>query len=155
MWHQSGSLCPFHLVTCKNFRIFSFLQCTFPNTGARIMSFIGGPATQGPGMVVGDELKTPIRSWHDIEKDNAKFMKKGTKVSSLIFIVFMNLVKVLCCSLLLPVITEMWDCKWSYHKKYYCLKPLNPEYFSTCCISSFFVCTLLKWYCFARSTMKP
>lgn len=45
------------------------------------MTFIGGPATQGPGMVVGDELKTPIRSWHDIEKDNAKFMKKATKVS--------------------------------------------------------------------------
>ncbi|XP_045443688.1 protein transport protein Sec23A isoform X5 [Pipistrellus kuhlii] len=55
------------------------LQCTFPNTGARIMMFIGGPATQGPGMVVGDELKTPIRSWHDIEKDNAKYVKKGTK----------------------------------------------------------------------------
>ena len=45
------------------------------------MMFIGGPATQGPGMVVGDELKTPIRSWHDIEKDNAKYVKKGTKVS--------------------------------------------------------------------------
>ncbi|XDV42843.1 hypothetical protein PO909_011437 [Leuciscus waleckii] len=55
------------------------LECTYPNTGARIMAFIGGPSTQGPGMVVGDELKTPIRSWHDIEKDNAKFMKKGTK----------------------------------------------------------------------------
>uniref|UniRef100_A0A7N8XDA9 Protein transport protein SEC23 n=1 Tax=Mastacembelus armatus TaxID=205130 RepID=A0A7N8XDA9_9TELE len=55
------------------------LECTFPNTGARIMTFISGPATQGPGMVVGDELKTPIRSWHDIEKDNAKFMKKATK----------------------------------------------------------------------------
>ncbi|XP_035263757.1 protein transport protein Sec23A [Anguilla rostrata] len=55
------------------------LECTFPNTGARIMTFIGGPATQGPGMVVGDELKAPIRSWHDIEKDNAKFMKKATK----------------------------------------------------------------------------
>ncbi|ROJ78814.1 Protein transport protein Sec23A [Anabarilius grahami] len=55
------------------------LECTYPNTGARIMAFIGGPATQGPGMVVGDELKTPIRSWHDIEKDNAKFMKKATK----------------------------------------------------------------------------
>ncbi|XP_028848448.1 protein transport protein Sec23A [Denticeps clupeoides] len=55
------------------------LECTFPNTGARIMTFIGGPATQGPGMVVGDELKTPIRSWHDIEKDNAKFVKKATK----------------------------------------------------------------------------
>uniref|UniRef100_A0A669EC19 Protein transport protein SEC23 n=1 Tax=Oreochromis niloticus TaxID=8128 RepID=A0A669EC19_ORENI len=59
--------------------VFFYPQCTFPNTGARIMTFIGGPATQGPGMVVGDELKTPIRSWHDIEKDNAKFMKKATK----------------------------------------------------------------------------
>ncbi|XP_075388490.1 protein transport protein Sec23A [Tenrec ecaudatus] len=55
------------------------LECTFPNTGAHIMMFIGGPATQGPGMVVGDELKIPIRSWHDIEKDNAKYVKKGTK----------------------------------------------------------------------------
>lgn len=43
------------------------------------MLFTGGPPTQGPGMVVGDELKTPIRSWHDIEKDNARFMKKATK----------------------------------------------------------------------------
>jgi protein transport protein SEC23 len=66
---------------CNKMSPFSTTQCTFPNTGARIMTFIGGPATQGPGMVVGDELKTPIRSWHDIEKDNAKFMKKGTKVS--------------------------------------------------------------------------
>uniref|UniRef100_A0A8C0BEY0 Protein transport protein SEC23 n=1 Tax=Buteo japonicus TaxID=224669 RepID=A0A8C0BEY0_9AVES len=55
------------------------LEGTFPNTGARIMLFTGGPPTQGPGMVVGDELKTPIRSWHDIEKDNARFMKKATK----------------------------------------------------------------------------
>ncbi|XP_068421723.1 protein transport protein Sec23B isoform X3 [Eschrichtius robustus] len=55
------------------------LEGTFPNTGARIMLFIGGPPTQGPGMVVGDELKVPIRSWHDIEKDNARFMKKATK----------------------------------------------------------------------------
>uniref|UniRef100_A0A8B9F7D6 Protein transport protein SEC23 n=1 Tax=Amazona collaria TaxID=241587 RepID=A0A8B9F7D6_9PSIT len=55
------------------------LEGTFPNTGARIMLFTGGPPTQGPGMVVGDELKTPIRSWHDIEKDNARFMKKAAK----------------------------------------------------------------------------
>ena len=45
------------------------------------MLFIGGPATQGPGMVVGDELKTPIRSHHDIEKDNARHMRKAIKVS--------------------------------------------------------------------------
>uniref|UniRef100_A0A8C4VM38 Protein transport protein SEC23 n=1 Tax=Gopherus evgoodei TaxID=1825980 RepID=A0A8C4VM38_9SAUR len=55
------------------------LQCTFPNTGAHILMFIGGPGTQGPGMVVGDELKLPIRSWHDIEKDNANYVKKATK----------------------------------------------------------------------------
>ncbi|XP_015668008.1 protein transport protein Sec23B [Protobothrops mucrosquamatus] len=55
------------------------LEGSFPNTGTRIMLFTGGPPTQGPGMVVGDELKTPIRSWHDIEKDNARFMKKAMK----------------------------------------------------------------------------
>lgn len=31
-------------------------------------------------MVVGDELKHPIRSHHDIEKDNCKYMKKAMKV---------------------------------------------------------------------------
>ncbi|PIK42224.1 hypothetical protein BSL78_20936 [Apostichopus japonicus] len=55
------------------------LECTFPNAGSRIMLFLSGPCTQGPGMVVGDELKTPIRSHHDIEKDNAKFMRKAIK----------------------------------------------------------------------------
>lgn len=55
------------------------LECTYPNTGARIMMFVGGACTQGPGMVVGDELKFPIRSHHDIEKDNCKYMKKAMK----------------------------------------------------------------------------
>uniref|UniRef100_A0A3P8XBM7 Protein transport protein SEC23 n=1 Tax=Esox lucius TaxID=8010 RepID=A0A3P8XBM7_ESOLU len=55
------------------------LEGTYPNTGARVMLFTGGPPTQGPGMVVGDELKTPIRSWHDITKDNARHLKKATK----------------------------------------------------------------------------
>lgn len=55
------------------------LECTYPNTGARIMSFVGGPCSQGPGQVVDDELKHPIRSHHDIHKDNAKYLKKATK----------------------------------------------------------------------------
>ncbi|XP_067617856.1 protein transport protein Sec23A isoform X1 [Eurosta solidaginis] len=55
------------------------LECTYPNTGARIMSFVGGPCSQGPGQVVDDELKHPIRSHHDIQKDNAYFMKKAIK----------------------------------------------------------------------------
>lgn len=55
------------------------LECTYPNTGARIMLFVGGSCTQGPGMVVGDELKQTIRSHHDVDKDNCKFMKKAIK----------------------------------------------------------------------------
>eukprot|EP00128_Syssomonas_multiformis_P010905 Colp12_sorted_trinity150504_noHs@20552 len=55
------------------------LESTFPNTGGRIMLFIGGPCTQGPGAVVGVELKEPMRSHQDIEKDNAKYMKKAIK----------------------------------------------------------------------------
>ncbi|XP_011214742.1 protein transport protein Sec23A isoform X2 [Bactrocera dorsalis] len=55
------------------------LECTYPNTGARIMSFVGGPCSQGPGQVVDDELKHPIRSHHDIQKDNARYMKKAIK----------------------------------------------------------------------------
>ncbi|XP_045777055.1 protein transport protein Sec23A isoform X2 [Maniola jurtina] len=55
------------------------LEVTYPNTGARVMMFLGGPCSQGPGQVVNDELKQPIRSHHDIAKDNAKYMKKAIK----------------------------------------------------------------------------
>ena len=44
------------------------------------MLFAGGPATEGPGMVVTPELREPIRSHHDLEKDTAKHWKKATKV---------------------------------------------------------------------------
>lgn len=55
------------------------LESSYPNCGARIMCFVGGAASQGPGQVVDDELKNPIRSHHSIEKDEAKFLKKATK----------------------------------------------------------------------------
>lgn len=57
------------------------LESSFGNMGARIMLFAGGPATEGPGMVVGSELREPIRSHHDIESDNIKYYKKASKVS--------------------------------------------------------------------------
>ena len=44
------------------------------------MLFIGGACTQGPGMVVGESLKDPIRSHHDLEKDNCCYHKKACKV---------------------------------------------------------------------------
>lgn len=59
----------------------TLLEVCYPNTGARIMLFVGGPCTDGPGMVVDNELKNPIRSWHDIKEDNIKYMRKAIKVS--------------------------------------------------------------------------
>lgn len=55
------------------------LESTFANSGAHIMLFVGGPCTEGPGIVVSNELKEPIRSHHDVEKDNVKYFKKATK----------------------------------------------------------------------------
>lgn len=55
------------------------LETSFQNAGGRIMLFTGGPATEGPGLVVGPELKEPIRSHHDIDRDNIKYYKKAVK----------------------------------------------------------------------------
>ncbi len=56
------------------------LENSFPNSGARVMLFTGGPATEGPGMVVSEDLKEPIRSHTDIVKENARYVKKASKV---------------------------------------------------------------------------
>ena len=56
------------------------LETSFPNAGGRIMLFAGGPATEGPGLVVGPELREAIRSHHDIDRDNIKYYKKALKV---------------------------------------------------------------------------
>ncbi|CAF9926584.1 GTPase-activating protein S23 [Imshaugia aleurites] len=55
------------------------LETSFQNAGGRIMLFAGGPATEGPGLVVGPELREPIRSHHDIDRDNIKYYKKALK----------------------------------------------------------------------------
>ena len=57
----------------------SLLEVSFQNAGGRVMLFCGGPATVGSGMVVGQELKEPIRSHHDIDRDNIKYYKKALK----------------------------------------------------------------------------
>ena len=56
------------------------LETSFQNAGGRIMLFAGGPSTEGPGQVVGPELREPIRSHHDIDRDNIKYYKKALKV---------------------------------------------------------------------------
>jgi protein transport protein SEC23 len=67
------------------------LESCFPNTGCRIMLFSGGPATQGPGEVVGVERKEPIRGHNDLEKDSAKHFKKATKVRAIVLFSFFAL----------------------------------------------------------------
>lgn len=57
----------------------NLLGLTFPGFGARVMLFAAGPCTLNPGMIVGNQLKEPIRSHSDIDKDNAKHFKKATK----------------------------------------------------------------------------
>ena len=67
------------------------METGFPNAGARIMLYSGGPCTEGPGMVVSAELKEPIRSHHDIERDNARYYRKASKVPSLAIILMVVL----------------------------------------------------------------
>lgn len=55
----------------------SLLETAFPNTGARIMLFAGGPCTTGPGTVVTPALREAIRSHHDIESNNAPHYKSA------------------------------------------------------------------------------
>jgi protein transport protein SEC23 len=50
------------------------LQCA-----TRIMCFLGGPSTYGPGQVVGVPLKEPMRAHFDLEKDNAPYSKEAYK----------------------------------------------------------------------------
>lgn len=67
------------------------LESSFQNAGGRIMLFAGGPATEGPGMVVGPELREPIRSHHDIDRDNIKYYKKALKVGFILILYTLGL----------------------------------------------------------------
>ncbi|GLE03067.1 hypothetical protein PINS_up011946 [Pythium insidiosum] len=53
------------------------LEATYRGQGARIMMFVGGPPTVGPGAIVGRDRKEDIRSHTDLQKDNAPLTKKA------------------------------------------------------------------------------
>lgn len=57
----------------------NLLGSTFPGFGSRIMLFSAGPGTLNPGLIVGPQLKEPIRSHSDIDKDNGKHFTKAVK----------------------------------------------------------------------------
>jgi len=55
------------------------------------MLFSGGPCTEGPGMVVGPELREPIRSHNDLVKESDKHYKKAVKVLYFFYINKLNI----------------------------------------------------------------
>ncbi|KMS99826.1 hypothetical protein BVRB_1g016780 [Beta vulgaris subsp. vulgaris] len=55
------------------------LGACIPGSGARIMAFVGGPSTEGPGAIVSKNLSEPIRSHKDLDKDSAPYYHKAVK----------------------------------------------------------------------------
>ncbi|GAB2227871.1 hypothetical protein Droror1_Dr00009699 [Drosera rotundifolia] len=50
-----------------------------PGTGARIIALVGGPCTEGPGVIVSKDLSEPVRSHKDLDKDAAPYFHKAVK----------------------------------------------------------------------------
>lgn len=57
----------------------SLLETIYKDSPGRIMTFVGGPPTIGPGMIVSTDLKEHMRSHHDLHKGNAPFYKPAIK----------------------------------------------------------------------------
>lgn len=55
------------------------LEGCLPNAGARIMVFVAGPTTTGPGMIVDTDLEKSIRTHQDLLNDNSPYYKKACK----------------------------------------------------------------------------
>ncbi|KAJ8755955.1 hypothetical protein K2173_024500 [Erythroxylum novogranatense] len=57
----------------------SLLGACVPGSGARILTFVGGPSTEGAGAIVSKNLSEPIRSHKDLDKDSAPHYHKAVK----------------------------------------------------------------------------
>lgn len=55
------------------------LENTFAGLGGRIMVFMGGPATIGPGLIVGSELKEAVRTHNELRKEAAPRVHGATR----------------------------------------------------------------------------
>lgn len=74
------------------------------------MLFIAGPSTQGPGTIIDEELKHTIRSHHDIEKDNARYLKKAIKVRTIILQFFLDYTSILVLRKSSKSCCNQWTC---------------------------------------------
>ncbi|KAL5231778.1 hypothetical protein ABZP36_030554 [Zizania latifolia] len=57
----------------------SLLGVCVPGSSARIMAFIGGASTEGPGSIISRSLSEPIRSHKDLDKGSAPLYNKAAK----------------------------------------------------------------------------
>ncbi|KAF4618445.1 hypothetical protein D9613_009986 [Agrocybe pediades] len=55
------------------------LECTCPGSGARIILFAGGPTTSGPGLIVSNELREPIRTHNDLDRETSRYHSRAVK----------------------------------------------------------------------------
>lgn len=51
------------------------LKATYPKAGSHVMLVSGGPCTYGPGLIVGNQFKEPIRTHHLLESKEAPHVK--------------------------------------------------------------------------------
>lgn len=52
----------------------------YGTNGGHILCFIGGACTYGPGQIVGDQLREPLRSHHDIAESKQSTLSKNIKL---------------------------------------------------------------------------
>jgi len=57
----------------------NLLGVCVPGSGARIMAFVGGPSTEGPGSIVSKSLSEQIHSHKDLDKDSVPLYDKAVK----------------------------------------------------------------------------
>eukprot|EP00850_Spirogloea_muscicola_P001226 SM000004S15096 [mRNA] locus=s4:1232983:1238730:+ [translate_table: standard] len=55
------------------------LGACVPGSGARILTFVGGPCTEGPGTIVSKDLTEAVRSHKDLDKDAVPHYNKACK----------------------------------------------------------------------------
>eukprot|EP00667_Euglena_gracilis_P003320 EG_transcript_3334 len=57
----------------------ALMETGYRGYGGRIMTFLAGPCTQGPGQTVSDDLSECIRLHNDLKADTAPFFQKSKK----------------------------------------------------------------------------
>lgn len=80
----------------------SLMEGCVPNVGSRIMLFVGGPATVGPGMIVDTDQAKSIRTHQDLDNDRAPHYKKACKFYSQLaqrLVSYSHVLDIFACSL--------------------------------------------------------